>query len=294
MEKENSGFTFEGIGTSWCILVDGEPLRQDAKERVLDFIRIFNARFSRFLDNSEVTAYREAGAGEYAISEEFALLLARAEQLRRLTGGMYDPAVGGLLEHAGYGKTYCLTERPGLAKFVLPKWHISGSKLAIDGPVVFDLGGMGKGYCIDRVSRILEDFGYRHYLVDGGGDMYGTSKLEGVPWEVALEYPGKPDMAAGIVKLRNEGLAVSDIFRRRWKGWHHIVDPHLRSPIMHTVGIVAAAGNAWDADCATSAIFLADESRHQEAAKHFGSRYLVFRADGTAHASHDWEGELFT
>ena len=293
MERESAGFTFEGIGTSWCVLTDGELLREDTKACILDYLRVFNERFSRFLENSEATAFRAAEAGEHPISEEFSVLLSRADELRRVTNGLYDPAVGGLLEQAGYDATYSMTRRPGVADFTLPKWELHGQTLSIDGPVVFDHGGMGKGYCIDRVAEILASRGYAHYLVDGGGDMYGTTKHHGEPWKIALEYPGKPDTAAGVVELQNQGLAVSDSFRRRWKKWHHIVHPFLRTPVESVHGVVAVAPNAWEADSATSALFFSDTERYAAVAKSLNSRYLVFHSDGRTEVSADWSGELF-
>ena len=293
MDSNSSGFTFEGIGTSWCILTDDGELRKDVQADILDYMRAFNERFSRFLDNSEANAFRAAEVGEYPVSEEFAVLLTRAHELRRLTSGLYDPAVGGLLEQAGYNASYSMTPRSGIAEFMLPKWELRGHTLRIDGPVVFDLGGMGKGYCIDKVAEILASRGYAYYLVDGGGDIFGTTKRGGEPWRVALEYPGKPDIAAGMVLLKNEGLAVSDSFRRRWGKWHHIVHPHLREPIENVLGAVAVAPSAWDADCATSALFLSDAGEYAAVAKFLNARYLVFRSDGTTAVTADWSGELF-
>ncbi|MDO8576396.1 MAG: FAD:protein FMN transferase [bacterium] len=291
--KEEERFAFTGIGTSWCILVDGTELREDVRSHILDYVRVFNERFSRFLNDSEACAFKKATAGGYQISEEFAALLARADELRTLTHGLYDPAVGGLLDQAGYDAAYTMVPRPGVAEFVLPEWEIRGRTLSIDGPAVFDLGGMGKGYCIDRIAEILSGHGYPYYLVDGGGDMYGTSKQSGEPWRVALEYPGKPDTAAGMVLLKNEGIAVSDTFRRRWGGWHHIVHPFSRLPVEEVLGVAAVAPTAWDADCATSALFFTDACEYAAVGKSLNAKYLVFRSDGATAVSADWDGELF-
>ncbi|MDO8575831.1 MAG: FAD:protein FMN transferase [bacterium] len=291
--KKEEGFTFTGIGTSWCILVDGTTLPDGVRSDILDYMRVFNERFSRFLNGSEVNEFRTAEAGEYPVSEEFAALLSRAGELRALTHGLYDPAVGGLLEEAGYDASYSMVPRPGVEEFILPEWKIRGRTLSIDGPAVFDLGGMGKGYCIDRIGDILGAHGYMHYLVDGGGDIYGTSKRHGEPWRVALEYPGKPDTAAGMVELKNQGLAVSDTFRRRWGGWHHIVHPYLRAPVENVLGVAALAPTAWDADCATSALFLSDAGEYAEVGESLNAQYLVFRSDGRTDVSAGWNGELF-
>ena len=93
--------------------------------------------------------------------------------------------------------------------------------------------------------------------------------------------PGKADTAAGMVLLKNEGFAVSDTFRRRWGGWHHIVHPYLRAPIETILGVAAVAPTAWDADCATSALFFAEPGEYAAVAKSLGASYLVFRPDGS-------------
>lgn len=282
---------FQGLGTAWSIVIDAESLLECLDETIISYARDFESRFSRFLPGSEVNAYREAVSGDYPVSPEFARLLARAAELRTLTGGVYDPAVGGVLEGAGYGG------QSGLALVdygdELPNWSISGEMVTLSGPIAFDLGGIGKGYCIDRIVDIVRAAGYDHFIVDGGGDMYGTTKADGRPWRVAIEYPGKPDMAAGVVELSNQGLAVSDTFRRRFGKWHHLMDPNAKKGVETTVGAAAVAPDAWSADCMTSGLFFAPPERYREVASALRASYLVFYADGRAVASEHWPGELF-
>lgn len=282
---------FQGLGTTWSITIDASSIPKGLGQQVIQYARDFESRFSRFLPGSEVNAFREAKAGTYPISIEFTRLLTRAARLRTLTGGIYDPAIGGVLEGAGYGA------QSGLAPICpgeeLPVWSISGGTITLDGPIAFDLGGIGKGYCIDRIAGIIRAVGYDHFIVDGGGDMYGTTKADGRPWRVAVEYPGKPDTAAGIVELTNQGLAVSDTFRRRFGKWHHLIDPKARQSVETIIGAAAVAPDAWSADCMTSGLFFASPERYGEVATALQASYLVFRADGRAVMSPDWPGELF-
>lgn len=284
-------FDFQGLGTAWSVAIDAPSIPDDLAARVVEYARDFESRFSRFLSGSEVNAFREARPGTYPITPEFTRLLARADELRALTGGIYDPAVGGVLEGAGYGA------QSGLALVDygnhLPIWSISGEMITLDGPIAFDLGGIGKGYCIDRIADIIRAAGYEHFIVDGGGDMYGTTKADGRPWRAAIEYPGKPDTAAGIVELANEGLAVSDTFRRRFGKWHHLMDPNAKKSVETVVGAAAVAPDAWSADCMTSGLFFAPPERYREVAAALQARYLVFSANGRATMSEDWRGELF-
>jgi thiamine biosynthesis lipoprotein len=288
-----SDFTFDALGTKWCVSTDSAGLPEEAKRKVLEHVAEFERRFSRFLASSEVNAFKSVAAGKFPISKEFAILLAMAKRLRSLTGGVYDPAVGSLLEEAGYDSKYKMVPGDAVDKFVLPKWTIEGETLTLDGPAVFDLGGIGKGYCIDKVSTLLKELGYAHFLVDGGGDMFATSKSDGSAWRVAIQYPGKPDVAAGIIELKDGGIAVSDSFRRRWGKWHHLVHPQLKKSIKNVTGAVAVAPSAWHADCMTSALFFAPHNALPKAAREYRAKYLLFKQDGTCAISSNWTGELF-
>lgn len=286
-------FTFSALGTKWSILVDHDTFPEEHQKAILEKVEAFEDRFSRFRMGSEVNQFRDGKSGTYEISEQFALFLNRAEELRGLTRGIYDPAIGGLLEHAGYDPSYRLQSDSGVESFRLPQWSLHGKNLTIDGPVVFDLGGIGKGYCIDFVASILEGFGYRYYLVEGGGDMYGTTKRDGNPYQVALEWPGKPDTAFGVVALKHQAVAVSDSFKRRWQKWHHIIDPHAKKPIEGVVGCAALARSAFSADCMTSVLFLSSEEQYGALVEALQAEYVVFRANGTVGVSQGWPGELF-
>jgi len=286
-------FHFSGLGTTWSISTDGEDLRTETKKNILSFAENFEKRFSRFLPESESNALREAAAGTYPVSPDFVFLLQRAKTLRELTGGIYDPGFGKLLEYAGYDKEYRLLPQAAVESFRLPRWSLEDQRLTIDGPIVFDFGGIGKGLCIDRLSEILAQEGYRHFLVEGGGDMYGNVKLDDQGFRIALEWPGKPDTAFGIINLKKQGVAVSDSFKRRWGNWHHIIDPQSKKPIETILGCTAVANNSFDADSMTSGLFLSSPEAYPALAKAFDASYVVFKSDGTILVSENWQGELF-
>lgn len=287
-------FAFSALGTKWSIMVDGAPFLEKHQKAIQDEIAHFENRFSRFIATSEVNQFRGAEPGAYPLSETLALLLEAASTLRTLTGGVYDPAVGGLLEHAGYDPTYRMTATDlAVEQYQLPQWSLVGRELTLGGSVVFDLGGIGKGYCIDLAAEALKRLGYQHFLVEGGGDMYGTTKQDGSGFRIALEWPGKPDTAFGIVELKNQGVAVSDSFKRRWGKWHHIVDPHTKKPIDHIIGAAAVAPSAFAADRMTSGLFLSTKERYPALAQALSAQFVIFEEGGTVQISSQWVGELF-
>jgi FAD:protein FMN transferase len=286
-------YFFQALGTKWSITLDSVGERPDL-QAIFDAVAHFENRFSRFQETSEVNQFRTSPKGVYKISDDLAQLFAQAKLLQTLTNGIFDPVVAKVLEQAGYDAKYTLIPQSDIDCSIMPRWSIVGNILTIDGPIHFDFGGIGKGFCIDMIASMLHEKKLHYFLIEGGGDMYGTTKSDGSSFRIALEWPGKPDTAYGIVSIAHQGLAVSDSFKRRWKQWHHIVNPITKKPIDHIIGVTCIAPNAFLADCATSALFLTPQERHKEVYEKLSAEGVVFFENGTIEVSSAWAGEIFT
>lgn len=286
-------FEFLAFGTHWAILTDGSKVTSDLKKEIINKTDKFENRFSRFKEGSEATKFRSEKAGEYPISDELSKLLLIHSQLKETTDGSFDPAVGGLLEAAGYDSKYSFTIK-NPEEYSIPKWSVSKNTLSISGPVVFDFGGIGKGYWIDQISKMLLENGYKHHLVDGGRDIYATTKANSSGWKIAIEIPGRPGVAVGTVSLKNQGFASSDSVQRAWKNWHHLVDLTSKTPQTNNLGSVAIAESALRADMMTSVLSFCDEHKAKEVAKKYSAKYLIFKEKNKITSSSNWDGELFT
>lgn len=266
------------MGTKWSVVIDTPDTPVELKEQILQATHEFEKRFSRFIEGSETTAFRFAEPGKYLVSDEFAELLAIAKRLRHLTGGQFDPAVGGLMEAVGYDQAYSFVQKHDtIASWIIPSWDINEhtKQLTLEGSVIFDLGGFAKGYWIDRISQMLLVGGYVHHLVDGGGDMMATTKANGEGWRIAIEWPGKVDTAIGETILANKGFAASDVVRRSWGEWHHIVSPTQKRPTEDLIGAVAIAQTACAADQMTSALLLTPSDMHSPIAPILRADFLL-------------------
>lgn len=290
---------FTALGTEWHITIDtDESTVSDAlQQKILLATEAFNAQFSRFQAESEVCSFRDKAPGTYPISPELAQILRTADTLREISHGGYDPAVGTLLEHAGYDQNYSLRpQQEKLATWQLPGWTVDPTKpsIQITDSVVFDIGGMGKGYWIDRVSELIAQAGYTSYIVEGGGDMYATQKADDSAWKIALEMPGQPDTAIGVLELKHQGFAASDTFRRRWGDWNHLLQGKEKRAITHLLGCMAIAPTAWLADQATAVLPHLETAEYPVVTQELQAEYLVILADGSGHVSKNWPGELFS
>ncbi|HYD35115.1 MAG TPA: FAD:protein FMN transferase [Vitreimonas sp.] len=292
-------FRFNAMGTAWSITLDGVTDRDvpvSLWDKVVTSTDNFEQRFSRFIEGSEVTAFRTAPAGTYPLSKELTILLAQSHVVRELTGGAFDPAIGTLLEKAGYDQQYSFhPQDQELDNWRLPGWNVdvAQQQVTISDAVVFDTGGIGKGYWIDQLSQLIFEAGYPYHLVDGGGDMVATTKENYAGWQVAIEWPGDQERAIGVVELHNQGFAASDIFRRRWGEWHHLINVTERQPVGNIKGCVAVAASAWSADQMTSALALVQPEAYEHIGHALGAEYLVLLQSDQAIISPQWPGEVF-
>lgn len=288
---------FEGIGTHWNIDID-TPQATDLTSLWLGIeneVDSFNSRFSRFKENSLVNQFKGKKAGQYQIDPEFFALLDFAKSIKLDTNGKFDPAIGQLISATGYDSNY--TFKPDLNKIdklTIPAWETKEENtLIIDGPICFDLGGFAKGYLIDKVSSYITNAGFEYHLVDAGGDIYGTTKSDLTPWNIAIEFPNDSTKVIGSVKLNHQALAVSDIFKRNWGHWHHILDPQTKKPLIDFISCCTLSSNAITSDALTTAIMLTDQNTRQKLSEKYKTEFLLINNQYQPTISNNWPGEIF-
>lgn len=127
--------------------------------------------------------------------------------------------------------------------------------------VALDLGGIAKGYGVDRAVAALREWGITDGLVNVGGDLYalGTS-LDDDGWNVGIRSPYDPARLAGSLVLRDRAVATSGDYEQYFdhggRRYHHLLDPATAAPrasASHSVTIAAAT--CMTADAAATAIF---------------------------------------
>ena len=227
---------FRAMGTEIAVTACGDEAAIAA--RVHQTFAAAERRFSRFDADSELSRLNRA-EGPFPASPELFAALVRARGYVALTGGIFDPGVGGAVIAAGYDRPYA----PGAldrAAPAAPGAPCAGSlrDVALDegrGVVTrpphvrLDLGGMIKGATVDRAATQLGACG----AIDAGGDAYlrGTTPA-GERWLVEVEDPRDPARTVVTVAVTDAAVATSAANRRRWRRgdrWaHHLIDPRTR------------------------------------------------------------------
>jgi thiamine biosynthesis lipoprotein len=253
---------FAAMGTSIEILLEADA--RDPAERFAtaeaEFGRL-EALLSRFRDDSELTALNDAG--RIVASAELREVVCLALAARTRTGGRFDPTVHDAMVRIGYDRSLELLPEDGAEIETVPR-PCAGEVRVDDATGVvevaagvrLDLGGLAKGYAVDRVADMLSAGG--SCLVNAGGDVAVRGTLGGDPWTVAVDVPE----GALTLALARGALATSGIDVRCWRrggvDLHHLIDPATGAPAdTDLLRVTAFADTAADAEVEAKALLLA-------------------------------------
>jgi thiamine biosynthesis lipoprotein len=268
--------TFDAMGTRFELLLDA-PERRMAR-RALAAARVeidrLEALLSRFRPDSDLSRLNRLRRAP--ISADLERVLRLALQLRRRTGGRFDPTVGRAVAAAGYDRTFAsigaAPERPPAPAGGIVA--LGDGWAALDEGVEIDLGGIAKGDAADRAAAIVGAVG--PCLVNAGGDLAAGGPAR--EWAVGLE--------CGLtLALPLGGLATSGVDRRRWRRGdgeaHHTMDPSLGAPApTDLVRVTAAAPSGAEADALATALLVAGAARAEALCAEWRVPAVLVPADG--------------
>lgn len=249
--------TFAAMGTEVELLLDAEPSAEGdtALARAERAFERLEALLSRFRPDSELSALNRLGSLE--AGDDLVAVAALALEARERTGGLFDPTVHNALVAAGYDRTFDELVADGPAS---PAQRCGG-RIAVDGRRIelepgfrLDLGGIAKGYTVDRAAQLLGTAG--PCLVNAGGDL----AARGRSWPVGVETgDGQITLA-----LEDGAIATSGRDRRRWRRdgaeAHHLIDPLTGTPAESDfLRVTVVAPTAVEAEVLAKAVFLGAE-----------------------------------
>jgi len=241
----------KGLGTLWHVeffAVLGEQKRGEIEKRLKEIIGQFDDDYSRFNKDSFVGRLNETREIEDP-PHDLVQMLTKSLEMYKKTDGVFNITAGGVLESKGYGQ--------GGARFGNPTEMISISpeRIALLGEGRIDLGGIGKGFLIDKIANILRgDFEQEYFIVNGGGDIYLTSD-RGKEIELVLQHPTEREKMVGVLLLKNQAFAASSPYVRKWKDKDGVEQQHLvvrdnlhKEPNKKPQPCYVVAGSAMEAD----------------------------------------------
>lgn len=243
-------------------------------------------RFSRFLEDSELSRINTSSATQIEVSEPMARLLSAAARLRELTGGIVDPAVGKAVADWGYDRTFSLVDGLDTAppSTGVAGWSIEGTTLRRSAGAALDLGGVAKGWAADAAVN-----SGRALVVSAGGDV--RSALADARVDVVDPWGD----SAFTVALGVGALATSSTTRRRWNvargEAHHLIDPRSGAPATTPIlSATASCATAVESEAAAKSVLIRGASGLAWADDQpwIRSSMAVWET-GSVFATHGWE-----
>lgn len=227
---------------------------------------------SHWIPTSDVERINAAAGGPpVAIGEETFHLLEVAQQVARRSGGVFDVTVGGLRGLWKFDHQSNDGSVPTAAEVRARLGLIGWQRLALDkgkrtaqlrrAGMAITLGGIAKGYAVDRAVAILHQRGLRDFILQAGGDLYVSGQKGGTPWRVGIRDPRGPrDAPFALTELRDRSFSTSGDYERALVidgvRYHHILDPRSGMPAMASRSVTVLAKDALTADAWSKVLFI--------------------------------------
>lgn len=217
-----------------------------------------------------------AGIAPVKVSQELREVLTIARQVSEWTDGKFDITFGAL---AGLWKfdaqnqdnsipTRAEIERrlPLLDYTQVDVDEAAGTAFIRTRGVTVNLGGIGKGYAVDRAATMLRRAGLNDFMIQFGGDLYLGGRRGDRPWRAAIRDPrGAPDTHFAALDLSDETFSTSGDYERYFlangRRYHHIIDPDSGEPPTGSRSVTLVTKRAVLADAIAKGVFILGPER---------------------------------
>ena len=278
-------FRAMACGANVSIVIDDADTGRNLVDRAIARVAHLERCWSRFQDDSDVSAINRAG-GRTVMVDPSTIELVRAMVIaRKITNGSCDPAYRSEIE-------------PSTIDLGRVWFDVDRNLVRVPAGVILDPGSIGKGLAADLVAAQLVAAGARGALVEIGGDLRvaGEGPHHGM-WAIDVPDPfGRIDRG-GTVLIGDGGVATSGLSIEAQRGLeldgpeNVSVDPATRRPLdtsMHpVVSATVIAGSAAEAEAWSTALLVGGERRLSHVRRR-GGLARVIRSDGTSHSTDEW------
>lgn len=257
--------------------------------------------FSEEDSTSEIYRFNHAADGIYTNAEVYHCVL-RALDYHQKTNGAFDITTKPLLDLYGFQSdvpsppTDDLVQR-ALANAGVDKLEISHRAedqswwlgKATKG-VSLAMGGIVKGYAVDRAIQVLRENQIEHGIINAGGDLYCFGAKSGASWLVGVQHPRKPSEVFITLALSDLAVATSGDYQRYFffegERYHHILDPQTGKPARKAQSATVIARTTEEADAWATALFVLGPDEGIRLVNAMADIYgLVVDSSGTIHYS---------
>ena len=269
VERKHPAMGTEIVLTAWT----SDDVRAEAAFAAVfgEFDRL-DAMMSVWIEGSDIARLNGA-AGDHPVpvSTQTREVLGVARQVSEWTDGRFDvtfAALSGLWKFDNQDKDDRIPDRREIEKR-LPLINYRDVEVDDRKGTAFlkrtgmrvNLGGIGKGYAVDRSVEILRRSGMRDFMIQAGGDMYVGGTRGDRPWRVGIRDPrGPADRSFAMLDLTDGTFSTSGDYERFFmkdgRRYHHILDLSVGEPARGCRSVTLVTERAVIADALAKGVFI--------------------------------------
>lgn len=243
------------------------PAAVAAVEDVKDELRRLDDLLSEWKPESAFGRLNADPTRPVTLTPEALGLLERTLGWSRRTRGAFDPTFASLWGLWRFTPSEA-PQIPSAAEAKARAALIDYTKVRIEGATVrlgapgmkLGLGGIAKGYAVDRAVAILRGRGFAHFFIKLGGELYLAGTRGDRPWVAGVQDPRDPRSAFAVLALKDSAFTTSGDYERYLVKdglrYHHIIDPATGYPARGARSVTIVAPRAEDADALSTAVFV--------------------------------------
>jgi thiamine biosynthesis lipoprotein len=274
---------------------DDAALAERAMDAVMVEMRRTDELMSTYKPESELSQVNaHAFERPVAVDPEIILVVERGLEMSRLSGGAFDITYASV----GYLYDYRTHQHPSERQIAAALPGVDYRQVQVDRErhtirflrkgVRIDLGGIAKGYAVDRSIERLQALGIRNAMVNAGGDTRLLGDRRGKPWIVGIRDPRNDGRMVTRLPLADEAISTSGDYERYFEEggvrYHHILVPGTGHPAKEVRSATVLGADATLTDALSTTVFVLGVERGMQ---------LVARLPGVEAVVVDAEGRIF-
>jgi thiamine biosynthesis lipoprotein len=222
-------------------------------------------------DTSEVSKINAAAGGDpVSISPELVEVLQGARSIHDASGGVFDITFYAMKGLWRFDQDITPSV-PTDAEIASRLPFVNGKLVEVDAAkhtarlgkkgMMINLGGIAKGYAVDKATAVLARHGFTSVMVQAGGDLLVKGRKGTDPWKVGIRDPRGPDGDYfAIAPITDAAFSTAGDYERSFVKdgvrYHHILDPRNGKPAMACRSVTIFAPDALTADELDDAVFI--------------------------------------
>ena len=240
--------------------------------RAIDEFRRIDRLMSNWRPDSEVSAVNARAGERVRVGDDTYRVLDKSLWAGRISSGVFDitfETMGDLWKFGDAAEAQptvpssrAIAEKKALLGFAKIELDPRSEEVRIPKGRRIGLGGIAKGYAVDRAADVLRREGVQSFVLQAGGDIYAAGrKPDGEPWSTGIQDPraARGSMFATL-ELSDQGLSTAGDYERFFvvngKRYHHIIDPRTGYPATASRAVSVSAPDSLTADAVDDCVFI--------------------------------------